>query len=66
MQVGGVKEQGVITDGNDEPAEFASPGLVTWDGPVGGWGWVGLTEYTSNYPPEKCAEKGDAEGVAAP
>lgn len=39
MQVGGVKEQGVVADGDHEPAEFASPGLATWDGHVGGWGW---------------------------
>lgn len=48
VQVGGVEDQGVVADCNDEPAGFGSSGLVTWGGPV--WG---LTEYESNYAPEK-------------
>lgn len=61
VQIRGVEDQGVVADGNDEPAEFVSPQLVTWDRPFGG-----LADWTSNYTPEKRAEQGHAEGVAAP
>lgn len=37
VQVGGVEDQGVVADGNDEPAGLRSPGLVTWGTPAGGW-----------------------------
>lgn len=37
MQVGGVEDQGVVADGNDEPESFTSPGLVTWGTPARGW-----------------------------
>lgn len=37
MQVGGVEDQGVVAEGNDEPAGFRRSGLVTWGTPAGGW-----------------------------
>lgn len=61
VQVGSVEDQGVVADGNDEPAEFGSLEFVTWDGPVSG-----LAEWMSNYAPEKRTEQGHTEGVAVP
>lgn len=59
MQVGRVEDQGVVTEGDDEPAGFGRAGSVRGEA-APCWGETG------GHAPEQRTEQRHAEGVAAP